>query len=81
MKLHQFIQLNEKDKIQVLNTATKLAKRQENQHMYELFELNGYYIEARSSLLYDSINTIKAFDDHSMLDPYLIHLNLSDFQE
>ena len=81
MTLFQFTQLNDKDKQQLVESATKLTERQEEQYLYELFELDGYYLEVRRSLLHNNITAIKAFEDQSGLDPYFAHLNLSDFQE
>jgi hypothetical protein len=76
-----FTLLNNEDKKDLLKTATKLAERQEDQYKYELFEYDGFYIEARWSLLYNAINAIYAFEDHSYLDAYLTQMNLSDYQE
>jgi hypothetical protein len=81
MNPQQFTQLSDSDKQTVLLSATKLAERQEDQYKYELFEYNGFYIEARWSLLYNAINGIHAFNDHRYVDAYLTHTNLSDYQE
>ena len=76
-----FTQLNDEDKKQVLTSAIKLAERYEDQYKYELFEYGGFYIEARWSLLHNTISAIHAFDDHRYVDAYLTHTNISDYQE
>lgn len=80
MTLDQFLLLSEKEQENILQHATKLTERIDGDNKFELFEYESFFIETKFSLLRNT-RAIKPCTDPAMLDPYLVHMHLSDFQE
>jgi hypothetical protein len=79
MTLYQFNGLDEMEQIEcVWNHAVSLAKREDENYKYELFQIEGFYIETRcrhDDPGYDAINT---FTTGKFLEPYLVQMKIKN---
>ena len=73
MKLSEFIALDEQEKKQaVLHQAILLAKRQFDDTMCFLFQMDeGYYVEAYCDYSQKQVHTYLVSDNTQLLHPYL----------
>ena len=80
MTLDQFALLDETKQAEVLTEAVKIAERFEGEWKYELYEYSSFVVEAASSSS-KKVSSFKPCDDLAILDPYLLAMNLHDYQE
>lgn len=72
MKLSDFILLNERQKSEtVLHEGVLIAKRNTNECLVFLFQMENYYVESYCNRESKSIREFRAFTGIDLLHPYL----------
>lgn len=77
MKLREFQELNYQQKVDITNHAVCIGGRSDDTHMILLYQLDSFYIEVYYHKRYSYISDLNAFDDMSLLDPYLERIEIS----
>lgn len=78
MRLSEFILLDEQQKKEtVLHLGVLIAKRQQEQHMIFLFQLDYYYVETWCSFKNRSILEYRVFENTTALSPYLQAISIN----
>jgi hypothetical protein len=72
--------INDK-KNELLLELIKLTERRDKQYRYELFQMGGFYMEVRWSLLTGAKRGVRVFDNPDILEPYFNEINLSEVYE
>lgn len=62
----------------IWSSATFLHVREDRKHRYNLFEMNGYYVELLYNIEDNDIDKIRAFYSTSFLAPYLDTIAVED---
>ncbi len=81
MTFRQYKNLSETDQELVFwSRAVEVASRIDNDSLYSLFQVDGFYIEVQYSIQFSVIIGFTAFDDIIHLDPYLaqMHIQIQD---
>ncbi|TWI80568.1 hypothetical protein IQ13_3247 [Lacibacter cauensis] len=79
MRLSEFILLDEQQKKEtVLHLGVLIGKRQQEQHMIFLFQLDYYYIETWCSFKNRAIQEYRVFDNTTALSPYLQSISINE---
>lgn len=76
MKFADFTNLPAKRQLDTLYfTGDILANRYEGEHIFLLYNLNGFYVELRYDAYNNRLHQVTAFRDTDKLEPYLPYLN------
>jgi hypothetical protein len=70
MTLYQFNQLDEMERAEDLWEAVHLMDRVDGPYRYELFQLDGFYIEQKRHIEYNVLHGLLAFKSTELLDAY-----------
>jgi hypothetical protein len=76
MNLHQFYECDPEEQEALIKQATFLSKRKDKHFRYELYQLDSFYIEVKTSLFYNISRDFYAFNDTDYLQPYLAQIAL-----
>jgi hypothetical protein len=77
MKLSDFILLNEKEKkLTLLHLGVLVGKRQFQDQMVFLFQLDSYYVETYCNVLSKAVEEYRVSHNISTLTPYLESISL-----
>lgn len=72
MSANEFSLLNDENREDILTMdGTLLAQREQNGLFYDLYQVDGFYVEFCYQISRNSRVTTTVFSDTSMLDPYL----------
>ena len=79
MTLYEFNALDEMEQIEtVWNKAVLLADRKTGEQLFELYQLDGFYIELGGPLDSIGYNHIRVFKTTELLTPYLDQIQLPE---
>jgi hypothetical protein len=79
MKLSEFILLNEDQKKgALLHEGVLIGKRNSNDCLVFLFQIQGYYVESFCNIHSKSVEEFRAFSGIDSLYPYLEAIRLDD---
>lgn len=79
MTLHQFKHLSLKEQASILETrAVYLASMQDEGDTYNLFQIDGFYLEISCTGYELQVSSLNYFDEMSLLAPYLKLINIED---
>jgi len=79
MKLSDFILLNEEEKkLAVLHQGVLIGKRKNTALVTFLFQVEGFYVEARFNTKNKGIEEFRIFDNSTLLQPYLDDILIDD---
>lgn len=77
MTLQQFKYLTLKEQEFVLQTqAVFLATIQDEKNVFNLFQVDGFYLEVHCNLTETIVRSLNYFEELSLLDPYLELINI-----
>ena len=72
MTLQQFKYLTLKEQEFILQTkAVFISAIQDEEHVVNLFQVDGFYLEVRCNLKETIVRSLSYFEEISLLDPYL----------
>ncbi len=77
MSLYEFKLLPEATQWEMLNLAVFLLQRHDSQFSYELFQLEGFYVEITIDILVGTRISMKSFNSINQLEPYLNQIPIS----
>lgn len=78
MTAKDFTRLPELDRLQKICQSSCIMKRQDDKFDYELFQIDGFYVEASFFLDTLIIDELKIFSDTELLKPYLTLININE---
>jgi hypothetical protein len=78
MTVKQFRRLDEMEQAEVLWKYEPIDFRTDETFKYLLYQIDGFYVEARYHNGQNLLNGLWAFDDTNELEPYLAQPSLSD---
>lgn len=70
MTLYGFNQLDEMEQAEALEQAVYLMNRIDGVYQYELFQLDGFYIEQKRQTEFNVLHGLRAFSSTVPLDAY-----------
>ena len=77
MTFEQFKYLNEVDQEMLLWTkGVEVASRTDGMNRYVLFQVEGFYMEVKYSVIFNLIKRIICFDSTDLLDQYLSEIDI-----
>jgi hypothetical protein len=72
MTLEQFKYLDLKAQEFILQTkAVFIASMQDEEHVYNLFQVDGFYLEVNCNLKETVVRSLSYYEDTELLEPYL----------
>jgi len=75
---HQFTYLSESDQDWILwSRGVPVACRISNDYHFQLYQVDGFYIEVQTEISAQLITTTRSFNEMKELDIYLDHVNIS----
>lgn len=78
MNLYKFSLLDIKEKETILfQQGVLLAARQEDEHMFELYQLNSYYVEFIYNINGEGNMAVRCFTSVEEIKPYLEIIDIS----
>ena len=77
MTFNEFLLLDDTEKeMTCWNRGVGIAERRDENYKYALYQVDGFYIEARYALPFFQLDHFSAFEDLALLDPYLQGVNI-----
>lgn len=77
MTLYQFDQLDELEQWQVVWDKAPIAKRTDEAHRYDLYAVDGFYVEVRYIMPGNIRDGLRSFQTAGLLEPYLDQFDIS----
>jgi hypothetical protein len=78
MTLKQFNQFDEMEQAELLWKYEAIDFRTDETFKYLLYQIDGFYVEARFHIKYNLLTGLWAFDDTVALEPYLAQNTVTD---
>lgn len=79
MEISDFIMLNEEEKkLTVLHRGILVAKRTNSTHLFFLFQMDRFYVEATCRIETKAIEEYKMFHHLKLLEPYLETITIDE---
>lgn len=78
MTVHDFIKLSDLERLEKIYLSSCLAKRADDHFDYELYQIDGFYVEASFQKDTFVIEELKVFSNPSLLLPYLEQIDITD---
>ena len=76
MTLYQFKMLDEMEQIETVWNSVLLAKMSNDQYEFELYQIDGFYVELRYLKDEKGLNQMKTFNGPNLLQPYFHLINV-----